>query len=240
MNLIIDVGNTQTKIGWFEKGKLIHRTIHASGDLAYNEPFTLYSAEMAIVSVAGKADPDILTQIGPLKKILILDHNTPLPVKVRYDTPETLGRDRIAAAAGSRCVYPDSNILIMDLGTAITIDFITGDGEYKGGNISPGMQTRFNSLHEHTANLPLVERNPAYPKFGTNTAMAIASGVQAGIAYELNGYMDDFESRYPGCKFIITGGDAAFFVPMLKKAIFAVPDLVLTGLNHILEFNATD
>ncbi len=86
-----------------------------------------------------------------------------MPLTISYATPETLGHDRIAAAAGARKLLPGSPLLIMDLGTAITIDFVTANGEYRGGNISPGLLTRFKSLHDHTARLPLVQKEPGIP-----------------------------------------------------------------------------
>ena len=239
MNLVLDIGNTQTKAGWFESGRLTKSqridTFIREGLIRVLER---YPVDRVLVSTVGKVDRVAFKSAGIARnKLLFLDHHLPLPLKIAYDTPETLGHDRIAAAAGARCLYPDYPLLIMDLGTAITVDFVTSEGEYKGGNISPGLETRFKSLHDHTARLPLVKKDTGYPEFGYSTQSAIAAGVQQGIIYELNGYLTRFEEIYPHCKFVVTGGDAGFFVPKLKKTIFAHPDLVLTGLNHILEFN---
>jgi type III pantothenate kinase len=101
------------------------------------------------------------------------------------------------------------------------------------------MQTRFRALHAFTAKLPLIKHDSDFPRFGTDTRTAIAAGVQQGILFELNGYMDDYAVKYPGCKFIVTGGDAGYFVREFKRDIQALPDLVLTGLNFILEFNVS-
>jgi type III pantothenate kinase len=127
--------------------------------------------------------------------------------------------------------------MIADMGTAITIDFVSADGKFKGGNISPGMQMRFRALHEFTARLPLVEADPSFPEFGYDTRTALIAGVQQGIIYEINSYIDEFSRAYPACEFILTGGDSAFFVSKLKRSIFAIPELVLKGLNYILEYN---
>jgi type III pantothenate kinase len=239
MNLVLDIGNTQTKAGWFESGRLIRsQRLDASIRDGLISLLERYPVDMVLVSTVGKADRDAFKSAGiALNKMLFLDHHLPLPLKIDYATPETLGYDRIAAAAGAKCLYPGYPLLVMDLGTAITIDFVTSEGEFKGGNISPGLETRFKSLHDHTARLPLVKKDTEYPEFGYNTQSAIAAGVQQGIIYELNGYLNQFEEIYPHCKFVVTGGDTRFFVPKLKKTIFAHPDLVLTGLNHILEFN---
>jgi type III pantothenate kinase len=242
MNLVFDIGNTHTKTGLFDKGKLMesHRLETITRDVL-KSILEKRSPDAVLVSSVSKNERSLFDSVGKdLKTLLFLDHTLPMPLKISYATPETLGHDRIAAAAGARKLLPASPLLIMDLGTAITIDLVTAEGEFRGGNISPGMHTRFKSLHDHTARLPLVRKNASFPEFGTDTLSAIAAGVQQGIIFELNGYIQWFETRYPGFKFVITGGDADFFVHKLKKPIFAIPDLVLTGLNHILEFNSPE
>jgi type III pantothenate kinase len=239
MNLVVDIGNSRTKAGWFIHDQLTEsQSIDKITRKSWMGLVEKVPVDRILVSTVSATDRDtfFLTGTGK-KKLLFLDHNIPLPFKISYASPETLGNDRIAAAAGALCLYPGYPLLVMDLGTAITIDFVTASGEYKGGNISPGLATRFKSLHDHTARLPLIEKDNRYPEFGIDTNSAIAAGVQQGILFELNGYMSRFEEKYPQCRFVITGGDAGFFVHMLKKTIFVHPDLVLTGLNHILEFN---
>jgi type III pantothenate kinase len=238
MNLVIDIGNSQTKAGWFETGILIDsRKVLLSSQEDVKALFSIYPVEMAIISSVGQTESNLFTAAALTCRFLYLHHTTPQPLIIRYNTPETLGRDRIAAATGAWSLYPRRNILVADMGTAITIDFVTAAGEYLGGNISPGLQTRFHSLHDRTARLPLAHKNKDFPVLGKDTQSAIITGVQQGIIYELNGYITDFENRYPDCAFVFTGGDASFFVPMLKRTIFAMPDLVLIGLNQILEFN---
>jgi type III pantothenate kinase len=242
MNLVFDIGNTHTKTGLFDRGKMLEsQRLETITRDALKLILEKNSPEAVLVSSVGKNERLLFDSVGKdLKTLLFLDHTLPLPLKISYSTPETLGHDRIAAAAGARRLLPGSPLLIMDLGTAITIDLVTANGEFKGGNISPGLLTRFKSLHDHTARLPLVRKDSGFPDFGTDTQSAIAAGVQQGIIFELNGYIHLYESRYPGCKFVITGGDADFFVHKLKKPIFAFPDLVLTGLNNILEFNSPE
>jgi type III pantothenate kinase len=242
MNLVIDIGNTHTKVAWFEQGELIDMLrLEESGVIAIKNLINKRPAAKAILSSVTSLDPVITSQLEKEhEKLIILDHHTSLPVYIAYKTPETLGHDRIAAAAGARYIYPGCNVLIMDMGTAITIDFLTSMGEYMGGNISPGLHTRFSALHEHTAKLPLVTRDHVFPAFGTDTRTAIVAGVQQGIIFEINSYMDEFIRLYPDCEFIITGGDASFFVSKLKRPIFALPELVLTGLNYILEYNTSE
>jgi type III pantothenate kinase len=242
MNLALDIGNTLTKAAWFEKGKLIENFRASNSEIAdIIDIANKRAIEMAIVSSVGKTDPEpVLQSLKGVKLAIVLNHQTPLPLKILYNTPHTLGYDRIAAAAGAQQLCPGKNVLIIDMGTAITIDFISADGEYKGGNISPGMLTRFKALHAYTEKLPLVSEDPLYPEFGSSTHSAIAAGVQQGIIYEINGYWYEFSRKYPGCEFIIAGGDADFFVSKLKSTIFAVPELVLIGLNAILEHNTKE
>jgi len=242
MNLVFDIGNTHTKTGLFDKGRLIEsQRLETITREALHVILEKNLPEAVLVSSVGKTERPLFDSLEhSLKKLIFLDHTLPLPLKISYATPDTLGHDRIAAAAGARKLLPDMPLLIMDMGTAITIDFVTAQGEFRGGNISPGLITRFKSLHDHTARLPLVRKNTNFPEFGMDTQTAIAAGVQQGIIFELNGYMQLFEGRYPGCRFVITGGDADFFVHKLKKPIFAFPDLVLTGLNYILEFNSPE
>lgn len=239
MNLVIDIGNTHTKLAWFEQGKLVNMLRYEAGSLTdINDLLNKNRAERAIVSSVGILDPKLIKEVKKkYENSIILDHKTPLPFHISYKTPHTLGHDRIAAAAGALFFYPGHDVLIIDMGTAITIDFITAAGEYLGGNISPGLNTRFRALNEFTAKLPLVSGDPKFPEFGTDTRTAIAAGVQQGIIFEIDRYMYDFARVYPNCEYMITGGDANFFVSKLNSPIFAVPELVLTGLNFILEYN---
>jgi type III pantothenate kinase len=135
-------------------------------------------------------------------------------------------------------MYPGKNVLVIDMGTAITFDLITRESGYLGGNISPGMNTRLRALHAFTSKLPLVENEDIPSGLGRDTRSAILAGVQVGIVHEINGYTEYFNHHYPDLMIILTGGDADFFVNKLKKPIFAVPNLVLQGLNYILEYNA--
>ncbi len=242
MNLVIDIGNSHIKLASFNcQGELVENFRRDRN--SFPEIISMIKtmpAQKAIVSVVGQLEPEyreILME--SCNELIFLDKSTLLPIKVVYKTPETLGLDRIAAAAGAHLIFPGYHVLIVDMGTAITIDLLSDRGEFLGGNISPGMQTRFRALHDYTAKLPLVAADHTYPEFGTDTRTAIAAGVQQGIIYEIDQYMAAYEQQYPGCKSIITGGDAGFFVSRLKRPIFANPELVLAGLNTILEFNTS-
>jgi type III pantothenate kinase len=170
---------------------------------------------------------------GKVKKLIHFTHKTAIPLKNLYGTPETLGCDRLAAAVGASALFPATNCMIIDCGTAITIDFVGQGGEFLGGNISPGLQTRFNALHTATGKLPLGQFTDAPQAIGTSTDTAIAAGVLQGARYEIEGYI---EQNAPS-NIIFTGGDALFFAKHIKSSIFVVFNLILTGLNKVIDYN---
>ncbi|MCD8193274.1 MAG: type III pantothenate kinase, partial [Tannerellaceae bacterium] len=156
---------------------------------------------------------------------------------VRYQTPHTLGKDRLAAAVGANYLQPGKDLLIIDAGTAITYEVVEAAGIYTGGNISPGMTTRFRALNHFTEKLPLVAEKEDIPPIGYNTETAIQAGVVNGIIYEMDGYINDLRVKYPGLLVFLTGGHSFYFERRLKNSIFADINLVMTGLNRILEYN---
>ena len=166
-----------------------------------------------------------------------LTASTPVPIKNDYSSPSTLGMDRLAAAVGAWSIEPGHDMLVIDAGTAITYDFVSASGVYKGGNIAPGKDLRFKSLHEHTGALPLVEDNGVVPMLGNDTETAIRSGVLNGIRYEMEGYIEKMGCLFPSLLVFLTGGDAESFDIKAKRRIFALPNLVLRGLVRIVEYN---
>lgn len=165
--------------------------------------------------------------------------DTPVPVGIDYATPETLGRDRVAAAVGASVLYPNREVLIVDFGTALTMDYLSADGVFHGGSISLGVTNRFRALHEYTASLPLVEPTEEEQLFGNSTKTAIAQGVMNSVQFELEGYIARMAEKKADFCIIFTGGEAKYFVKRIKNTIFAEPNLVFCGLNRILEYNAT-
>ncbi|MDR2911959.1 MAG: type III pantothenate kinase [Alistipes sp.] len=173
------------------------------------------------------------------------DHTTPVPIRNLYATPETLGYDRLAAAVGAHDMIATGALgrveaaLVVDFGTAITYDVVTAAGEFLGGNISPGVASRFRAMHEHTGALPMGALPEAAPEFpARETKTAIGSGVAWGIAAETERYILEAEEKFGTVGVIFTGGDADYFARRVKFPIFAVSELVFRGLNAILEHNA--
>ena len=162
---------------------------------------------------------------------------TPVPIKNNYRSKSTLGLDRLAAAVGAASLFPDNDLLIIDAGTAITYDIVDKENGFMGGNISPGLRTRFRSLHHFTGRLPLLNPVAEWPDIGTTTEEAIQSGVLTGILSEVESVIELMKKKWPELRVIVTGGDAEFFDKKLKSSIFVKFEITLLGLNRILEYN---
>ena len=240
VNLIVEKGNTLLKIAVFDADRIVALTFKDP-----NEPSCIgdfieqYRPDKGIMSsVTDKNKKMIHTLKTKLSCFLWFDETVSVPVSVEYETIKTLGKDRIAAVAGAYFLRPGQPVLVIDAGTAITYELLDASGIYKGGNISPGLTTRFRSLHRFTRQLPLVEEQADVPFIGTNTETAIRAGVVNGIAFEMDGYIDVLKSKYSDIFVYLTGGHAFYFEKRLKNNIFVAPNLVLIGLNRILEYNA--
>ena len=184
-------------------------------------------------------NPDLINQLNSnFPFLLIFDEDTEIPLENLYRTKNTLGKDRLAAVTGANNNYPGRNVLVVDLGTAITYDLVDEFNCYLGGNISPGMTLRFRALHEFTGRLPLVQPKQKIKFMADNTEDAIAAGVEKGIIFEIESYINILENQYRNMIIIFTGGDAKYFDKKLKNTIFVDPFLILTGLNRILIYNA--
>jgi len=249
MNLCIDQGNSRTKVALVEDGRITHHFIYKTFSSADVERlFSLYPITDSIISSVINIEAAIVNTLHRKSRLFVLfDHQTPVPITNRYDTPETLGQDRLAAAVGAKALCPNENLLIIDAGSAITYDFVSEAGEYMGGNIAPGLKMRFTMLQRMTKKLPLVEadENELLPLFGQNTRDAIAAGVIRGVAYEVKGYMRTLQHRVPHFETYLTGGHAGYVLRNVrdskreKRTIRYEKNLVLIGLNEILEYNKT-
>ena len=239
-NLLIDIGNTMTKIAVSDENGIVARAVTSHLTESELEAIMMQNPliDKAIVAATGSDGDRVFAMVGPrVRYALKLTAETPMPVVNGYATPATLGVDRLAAAVGAQSVCGGRNLLIVDFGTAITVDMVT-DGVFRGGNISPGAGLRFKALHECTSKLPLCGPTDERMEFGTSTRTAIEQGVMQGIEHEIRGYISDFGARYENLCIIFTGGDANFFVKRIKNTIFANRDLIFIGLNGILEYNA--
>ncbi|MFZ5430070.1 MAG: type III pantothenate kinase [Bacteroidota bacterium] len=241
MNLVVDIGNTRTKLSLFHMGSLMLTVAAESFGPADVERLCLEYPEMDMAILSSTRDypeelKDMMTR--RFRFFTELNDKTPIPLKNLYKTPGTLGKDRLAAAVGGNFLFPEENLLIIDAGSAITFDVVTSLGEFIGGNISPGLDMRFRALHHFTGRLPLAGPQATWSYFGDHTAGAIIAGVQNGILFEVEAYIEHFKKNYKKNRVIFTGGDAKFFDSKVKNSFFVDLNLVSTGLNRILEYNA--
>ncbi len=237
--LVIDFGNTLTKVAVFEKGRIVELTTSESintGEL--NSLKEKFQINHCIVSTVTTIVPEIENFLKQNFNFTELDHQTRVPIKNLYETPETLGKDRLAAVVGAFILFPATHCLVIDAGTCITFDFLDNQGNYHGGAISPGINLRFKSLNTFTNRLPLVNSKNFGVITGKTTEESILAGVLNGTLAELTCTIQKYQELYPGLQVVLTGGDMNFFEGLLKINIFASSNLVLTGLNEILDFNA--
>lgn len=237
LNLVIDCGNTLIKVAAFSGDSMERKLVFSSAnDLqTYLSDKDFHTVLISSVSVPAV---QVLEWVHASKK-LQLNATLPLPINNKYKTPHTLGVDRIAAVCGAINIYPGRNCLVIDAGTAITYDFIDADKNYWGGAISPGIAMRFNALHTLTERLPLISATEHFKLVGDSTESCIQSGVLNGVIGEMKEFIESYRKLYPDLGVVLTGGDTFFFENNLKQPIFAARDLVLSGLNRILQHHAT-
>lgn len=242
MNLAIDIGNTLAKLAVIDDGQMVDFQKTEKIDSTFIERLLEENPKIdaAIIVSTGESGSEWQQMLEKrMKRFVRFNAETPIPIENGYETPQTLGLDRLAAAVAANALYPNSNVVIVDFGTAITVDFVSAEGKFLGGNISPGAATRFKALHHFTKRLPLCELDEDSVRLlGNSTLTAIESGVVNGIVYEIEGYIRDLQQRYNNLRIIFTGGESDFFAKRLKNTIFATYDLVAYGLNRILEYNA--
>ena len=245
-SLLLDIGNTRTKVAISNNGDIVEQKmlgVDASAELA--ALCERYRIEGAIASVVGPM-PDFkcLIPVDIYSRFHLLSHNSHLPITIDYDTPETLGMDRVAAVVGASVLCPDSPLVVVDAGSCITIDYLDATNHYRGGAILPGINMRFKAMNQFTAALPLVTLSDdelrgaiSTPMTGRSTRDSLVSGVCNAAIYEIEGFMRDYEKLSPGVKLFLTGGDAVFFANRLFFPNFANSNLLFMGLDKILEMN---
>jgi len=240
LNLIIDIGNTQIKAGFFENKQLVNLEIYSLGETEFISSLVSKHKNLCNVIISSvRKYPEELISVLKLecKTVLFFNSEIQTPLENLYESKSTLGYDRLAACAGAHGIYKGKNILVIDAGTAITFDFVNDKGQYIGGCISPGLKMRFKALHEFTQKLPELSRDENFNLIGKNTDDAIISGVQNGLIFEIDSYINNLKAKHSDLRIIITGGDAHFLYKLLNNKAEFHPEIVLQGLNRILEFN---
>lgn len=242
LNLVIDIGNTNTKLAVFNAREIIHyQQVEELDDVFLTEVIETYQVKNAAVSSVNsdvKELGDFLNQ-----KVRYIPFSTAVTGKIKnhYETLATLGQDRWAKVMAANGLFPGKNCLMIDAGTCITYDLLTTNSEYFGGSISLGIKMRFEALHHFTERLPFVNWNREEINIpeGTNTNNAIKNGVLKGVINEVEGFIHSANKKNEGLMVVLTGGDADFLNKQLKNSIFASqiiyePYLVLKGLNEVI------
>lgn len=240
-HLILDIGNTRTKLAILSDGNLLFSAAYDHPDAALIASLcSQYNVSAAIASVVGSM-PDFqpLIPASLYDRFHLLSYQSHFPISIDYETPETLGMDRVAAAVGARELSGSHDpLLIVDAGSCITMDILDQYDTFRGGAISPGLRMRFRALRDYTAALPLVESDDQfYGLCGSNTKDSILAGVQEATALEIQTFAERYASTMPSLKLFLTGGDADFFAKRLFFPKFANPNLMFVGLDKILKMN---
>ena len=242
MNLCIDQGNSRTKVAIFnEYGTMVNDWMFRSQDFHATDVDKIFKFHRditaSIISSVINIDPSVVNTLNRRsKKFVLFDSSTPIPIANHYATPNSLGQDRMAAAVGAAELLPHKNLLVIDLGSAATYDFVRADDGFVGGNIAPGLKMRLKALRYFTGKLPKVETTDSefVPLFGDNTRDAMAAGVINGMCFEIQGYMKELQERVGDIQVVLTGGNANYFRSRLPDNILFEKHLVLIGLNKIL------
>ncbi|MEI7594832.1 MAG: type III pantothenate kinase [Bacteroidota bacterium] len=239
MQLIIDRGNSFWKIAIFDENNIVFsERLEKVNSLVFDSILNQFNVESGIISSVSYIDEEIIAFLKSKLFLVEFTQQTKVPIQIDYQTPETLGKDRIAAAVGAFSQWGNENCLIIDAGTCITYDILEKGGKYVGGSISPGIQMRFRALNNFTGKLPLIEIKKFENTNGKTTEESILSGVLKGVCFEVDGFISHYTNEINSLKIIFTGGDVVFFDKNLKNSIFVDSNLVITGLKEILKYNA--
>jgi type III pantothenate kinase len=244
LNLVIDIGNTFSKLALFNNREILNVAQVDNLTSHYLQDFLLdKNIDNSIISSVNNEIEDFEAILREETNYLRFNGLSPTRIINNYKTPQTLGLDRYAAIIGAEALYPNQNCLVIDAGTCVTYDFVDSKKNYHGGSISPGIIMRLKAMNRFTSRLPLIE--PRYDidlNYGDDTSTAILSGVQKGIIYEAIGFINSFYTAWKELRVLLCGGDVKFFDTELKNSIFAhtlktEPHLVLTGLNEVILYN---
>ena len=249
MNIVVDIGNTRVKVGYFQGEELLAVNAYPHQDFPQSvltseawRQFSPRSKYLGLVSV-GNAEmvkaTETLLEAEPGLEMRRIDRDTALPIGSRYGSPQTLGMDRVCAAVAGYQRAGSGPVLVIGAGTAVTYDYVDAHGDYLGGAISPGMRTRFRALHDYTAALPMIDAEGDLPWVGDSTETCIRSGVVHGLVSEIEGFIAHYGSLSSApLPVFLTGGDALYLGNQVKSPTFADPNLLLYGINALIRYHA--
>jgi type III pantothenate kinase len=233
-----DIGNTLVKWAIFQDNQLLESaTTDHFEVVTINSIAEIYPDAVCIVSSTRQKDALPESAFQRFRKFIPLSHQIPMPFVNRYKTPETLGLDRMALVAAAVSAYPCQDVLVIDAGTCITLDFVDKHAQYLGGSIHPGLTMRLKAMHQFTGRLPLLPVHASDEIMGNDTISCMLAGAINAAAIEIDAFISVYKARYPGCTVILTGGDGHLFFSLLKNEIFALPNFAIQGLLKIAQYN---
>ena len=229
-NLIVDIGNTALKASWCD-GITLGKTYRYQGERMLEYILSMTEKErpeILVLSSVRHFSPQNIHRLEEVcDRLLVVDES----VLESYGLPLWMTPDRAASIVASRYLFKGKSCTVFDFGTTLKIDFLSSDGRYMGGNISPGCTTRFKSLNRYAKNIPLVDIPADAAQEGTSLVSSLEAGVISGIKFEIEGYINSKKENVV----IFTGGDAIYFAKKMKNSIFVVCNLELMGLALITE-----
>ncbi|MFT3825963.1 MAG: type III pantothenate kinase [Chitinophagaceae bacterium] len=238
--LCFDFGNTRLKCAVFSGNTLQQvLVLENDQDATIQELIERFHPTQSILSSVIDHNPGIESILTATTAFHRLTHKSKIPVTTPVGKPQDIGADRLAMVVAATTLFPGKNNLVVGLGTAITYNFVNKYAQFMGGGISPGMELRLKSLHEHTAKLPLVKKDWNFPLLGYDTRTNILSGVILGMAKEIDGMIGLYVQKYHNLNVILTGGDTSHFAAHLQQPIVPDPDLLFKGLYAICQYNVT-
>ncbi len=236
--LCLDFGNTRLKAGVFSDAQFMEEMILPNDDMdTIKALLELVKPDKTILSSVVEHNVEMEILLQNASSFHKLSHLTKANFTSPVGKPETIGADRLALAAAAVHFYPNQNNLVIGLGTCITYNFINQQHQFLGGAISPGLDMRFKCMHDYTAKLPIAEKDWNFPLIGYDTKTNLQSGVQAGITYEIQGFINDYAAKYSNFNVVLTGGNTLYFANRLKNRIFADPNFLFKGLYALSETN---
>lgn len=235
MQLVVDIGNSRSKLALFQDGELLRHASRSSSELIELDSFLEEEKpDAAIWSSVRNEWPADMNDQASFAAPLLLGHHTPLPISVELNDPRSIGTDRLANAVAAFWNWPDRPVLVIDMGTCITYDRVDA-GRLIGGAISPGVRMRADAMDRSTGKLPHVDLDRKPEPIGLDTSESLRSGIYYGVLYEIKGWIEAFEKDQKKGVVVLTGGDASLVGNAFKKGIFADPFLTLRGLDAILQ-----
>ncbi len=224
----------------FQQGELLTVEYFSASDYEGAKAYiSSQTIDAAILSTTQQDNVEFSNWLHQFTSTIDFTANTPIPLSITYTTPDTLGDDRKAAIVGAMKFSPNTPLLVITAGTCITYNYFDGVS-FIGGSITPGIEMRYQSMHDYTGLLPRAEHQPLDHLVGKSTLESLQTGVQWGVIFEVDGFISEYRLLQENLEVYLCGGDTNFFDSRLKSKIFAHPNLILHGLNNILEYNKTE